>query len=58
MVKTSKAAKARVKRAPAAQKTKLQKAAALLADYELISEKRYDAITRTVGGAYAPRRRG
>jgi hypothetical protein len=48
MVKTSKAAKARVKRALLSERKKLQKAADLLADYELISSGRWAAIERTV----------
>jgi len=48
MVKVSKAAKARIKRMSAAEKNAIQKAAKLLADAELISHGRVNAIFRTV----------
>ena len=47
MVKSSKAAKARVKRATASERKAIQKSARVLADFELISKKRFDAIMRT-----------
>ena len=46
MTKASKAAKARVKRASASEKKQVIKAAALLADMELITDSRYRAILR------------
>tara|TARA_Y100001963_G_scaffold2167_1_gene2922 strand:- start:584 stop:751 length:168 start_codon:yes stop_codon:yes gene_type:complete len=46
MTKASKAAKARVKRSSASEKKAIVKAAAMLADYELITDARYRAILR------------
>lgn len=48
MAKASKAAKARVKRATVGEKAQVKKAARVLADYELITSKRFDAIIRTL----------
>jgi hypothetical protein len=47
MAKASRTAKARVKRATVGEKAQIRKAARVLADYELITSKRYDAILRT-----------
>ncbi len=47
MAKASKSAKARVKRASMGEKASIRKAARVLADYELITNKRFDAIGRT-----------
>lgn len=47
MVKASRSAKARVKRMSKAEIAAVRKAAMLLADCELITEKRYQAIMRT-----------
>ena len=47
MAKASKSAKARVKRASMGEKASIRKAARVLADYELITNKRFDAIVRT-----------
>jgi len=46
MAKASRAAKARVKRATVGEKASIRKAARTLADFELITTKRYDAIVR------------
>jgi len=46
MVKCSKASKQRIKRMTVAEKKTILKAAALLADNDCISAKRYDAIAR------------
>lgn len=48
MAKASKAAKSRVKRASVGEKAKIKKAARVLADFELITNKRFDAIVRTL----------
>lgn len=48
VVRTSKAGKARVKRATVGEKAKVKKAARLLADFELITAKRFDAIVRAL----------
>jgi hypothetical protein len=48
MAKASRAAKARVKRATVGEKAQIRKAARVLADYELITGKRFDAILRTL----------
>lgn len=48
MAKASRAAKARVKRASVGEKAKIKKSARVLADYELITNKRFDAILRTL----------
>jgi len=48
MVKASKAAKGRVRRASVGEKSQIKKAAGLLADLELITQKRYDAILRAL----------
>ena len=48
VVKTSKAGKARVKRASVGEKAKVKKAARTLADFELITAKRYEAIVRAL----------
>jgi hypothetical protein len=47
MAKASKAAKARVRRSNAGEKASIRKSARLLADYDLITQKRYEAIVRT-----------
>lgn len=47
MAKASKGAKARVKRSSVGEKSAIRKAARLLADYDLITSKRFDAIVRT-----------
>jgi len=46
MAKASRSAKARVKRATVGEKATIRKSARVLADYELITGKRYDAILR------------
>ena len=46
MAKASKAAKARVKRSTMTERKQIRNAARVLADFELISDKRYDAILR------------
>ncbi len=46
MAKASRAAKARVRRATVGEKATIRKAARTLADFELITQKRYDAIVR------------
>ena len=48
MVKASRSAKARVKRMTMGEKAAVRKAAGLLADSELISEKRFAAILRAL----------
>jgi len=48
MAKASKSAKARVKRATMGEKASIRKSARVLADYELITGKRYDAILRSL----------
>ena len=48
MAKASRSAKARVKRATVGEKAKIKKAARTLADFELITGKRFDAILRTL----------
>ena len=48
MAKASRAAKARVKRASGGEKASIKKSARVLADYELITNKRFDAIVRTL----------
>jgi len=48
MAKASKGAKARVKRANVRKKAEIKKAASTLADFELITSKRFDAILRTL----------
>jgi len=48
MAKASKGAKARVKRATVGEKSQIKKAARTLADFELITSKRFDAILRTL----------
>jgi len=48
MVKASKGAKGRVKRATVGEKAQIKKAARTLADFELITSKRFDAILRTL----------
>jgi len=48
MVKVSKAGKARLKRCNMAERKAVQKASMLLADMELLSDKRYDAIMRAL----------
>jgi len=48
MAKASKAAKARVRRATMGEKSSIKKSAGILADYELITQKRYDAILRAL----------
>ena len=48
MAKASRAAKARVKRSTVGEKAQIKKAARVLADYELITSKRFDAILRTL----------
>jgi len=48
MVKVSKAGKARLKRCNMAERKAVQKASMLLADMELLSNKRYDAIMRAL----------
>jgi len=49
MAKASKAAKGRVRRASMGEKASIKKSARVLADFELITLKRYEAILRTVG---------
>jgi hypothetical protein len=51
MAKASKAAKARVRRASVGEKASIKKSARTLADYELITQKRYDAIVRALNQA-------
>lgn len=46
MAKASKAAKARVRRATVGEKASIRKSARLLADFDLITGKRHDAIVR------------
>jgi len=48
VAKASKSAKARVKRATMGEKAQVKKAARVLADFELITTKRFDAILRTL----------
>jgi len=48
MAKASRSAKARVKRASVGEKASIKKSARVLADYELITNKRFDAIVRTL----------
>jgi len=48
LAKASRAAKARVKRSSVGEKAQIKKAARTLADYELITSKRFDAILRTL----------
>jgi hypothetical protein len=48
-LKLSKAAKARIKRMSASERKAMVKAAAMLADAELITGARYSAIIRTCG---------
>jgi len=48
LAKASRAAKARVKRSTVGEKAQIKKAARVLADYELITSKRFDAILRTL----------
>jgi hypothetical protein len=47
MAKASRSAKARVRRSTVGEKASIRKAARLLADYDLITQKRFDAIVRT-----------
>ena len=47
MAKASKAAKARVRRSNVSEKAAIKKSARLLADYDLITQKRFEAIVRT-----------
>ena len=47
-MKLSKGAKARIKRMSASERKSLLKAAALLADAEVISDSRFTAIRRTL----------
>ena len=47
LAKASKAAKGRVRRATMGEKAALRKSARLLADFDLITQKRYEAIVRT-----------
>lgn len=51
MAKASKAAKARLKRASVGEKASIKKAARTLADYECITNKRYNAIVRALNQA-------
>ena len=51
MVKVSKQGKARIKRMTASERKALIKAAAMLADCECITPKRFDAIVRTARSA-------
>jgi hypothetical protein len=46
MAKASKSAKARVRRATVGEKAQIRKAARMLADFDLITQKRHDAIVR------------
>ena len=48
MVRVSKAARARVKRQTMTEMKQLRKAARIMADLQLISSKRYDAILRLI----------
>ena len=48
MAKASRSAKARVKRATVGEKAQIKKSARVLADFELITGKRFDAILRTL----------
>lgn len=48
MAKASKSAKARVRRANMGEKASIKKSARTLADFELITQKRYDAILRAL----------
>ena len=48
MAKASRSAKARVKRATVGEKAQIKKAARKLADFELITDKRFQAILRTL----------
>ncbi len=48
MVKASRSAKARVRRMSMTEKAAVKKAAGMLADAELITEKRFAAIMRTL----------
>ena len=52
MAKASKAAKARLKRMSMTDKAKIKKAAAMLADCELITSARYSAILRACKAGY------
>ena len=47
VAKASKAAKGRVRRATMGEKASIRKSARLLADFDLITQKRYEAIVRT-----------
>lgn len=51
MAKASKSAKARLKRATVGEKASIKKAARTLADFECITNKRYDAIVRALNQA-------
>ena len=51
MAKASKSAKARLKRASVGEKSQIKKGARKLADYECITNKRYDAIVRALNQA-------
>ena len=46
MTKVSKAARARVRRANGSEKASIRKSARILADYDLITQKRFGAIVR------------
>ena len=48
MAKASRSAKARVQRATMGEKAQIKKAARVLADFELITGKRFDTILRTL----------
>ena len=48
MAKASRAAKARVKRSTLGERAQIKKSARVLADFELITTKRFDAILRTL----------
>jgi len=48
MAKASKAAKGRVRRANMGEKASIKKSARVLADFELITQKRYEAILRAL----------
>jgi len=47
MAKASKAAKARVRRSTVGERASIRKSARLLADFDLITQKRFEAIVRT-----------
>ena len=51
MAKASKSCKARLKRATVGEKAAVKKAARTLADFECITNKRYDAIVRALNQA-------